>query len=169
MYSNTDQIISKILDDEEIIELSKLLASNNRVNNITFMAKHTSEIKMNEIKKTDIVVSETLGSHALEENLIENMRDAKKFLSNPKKDENGNLISGILIPGKLFQYIAPVTGNTCFKQLNAPWDRLNVDFGLDFEEAKLISLGNMFKRVVPPEDIWKGKIFNLKYFFNLNL
>ena len=145
------------LDDTEIIDLSELIARNNQIHNLTFHKHSSHAAKKSEIQKTDIVVTETLGSHALEENLIENMRDAKRFLKPPQKDKNGQLISGILIPGKLFQYIAPVSGVTCFQQLNTTWDQLPLQFQVDLNPAKRISLSNMFQKLVPPTDIWKGK------------
>jgi hypothetical protein len=148
----------EIPDDHEISDLSQLLARNNRVTNLSFVQKNSSLVKQNEINKTDIVVCETLGSHAFEENLIENMRDAKKFLNPPQKNKNGELTSGILIPGKVSQFIAPVSGVTCYKQLNGSWDQLPFRFQLDFEEGKRISLANMFQKLVPPTDIWKGII-----------
>ena len=59
--------------------------------------------------KADIVVSETLGNYALEENLLETLVDARRWL---KK-------GGVLIPGRLRQYAAPVIASRLQAELGA--------------------------------------------------
>ena len=64
--------------DDELVALSKRLSALNRVRGVHFVARHTSSVKRP--VKVDIVVSETLGNYALEENIIENLEDARRFL-----------------------------------------------------------------------------------------
>ena len=69
-------------------EISQMIAQLNNIENCQFVPKYTFNLKSTEVAKADVVVCETLGSYAFEENIIENIRDAKKFLkksSNNKK------------------------------------------------------------------------------------
>jgi protein arginine N-methyltransferase 1 len=66
---------------------SLILAFRNNIKNCQFYPFHSRTVT-NPIK-ADIVISETLGSFALDENIIENMEDSKKFLKS----------GGVLIPG----------------------------------------------------------------------
>src|SRR3989338_3698721 len=58
----------------EMIALSKALASKNGIKHCTFSAGHSTEVK--NPPQADVVVSETLGNWAYEENIIETMNDA---------------------------------------------------------------------------------------------
>jgi len=133
--------------DTSVAQLSKIIAKQNRIQNCQILSMHTAEIKVP--PKADIVVSETLGSFAYEENIIENMETAKEFIRN----QEGKL-EGTLIPGKLKQFIAPVSGNQTFELVNT-WDKIGFD--LDFSLARKRSVSNMFQQSVSPTEIWKGK------------
>lgn len=125
----------------DLLALSKKIAAENNIKNCKFFAAHSSEIK-NPVK-TDLVVSETLGNYALEENIIETLRDAKRFL---KPD-------GIIIPQKLRQYAAPVTYPRVFNEINV-WD--GVGFDINLEAAAQCALNNMYVYRVRPEEMPKN-------------
>ena len=127
----------------EILQIAKKIAKENGIDGCHFLARHSSEEK--KPVRTDIVVSETLGNFALEEHLIENMEDAKRFLKP----------GGILIPGTLEQYVAPVTSDRIYKEL-ALWDR--VGFGIDFASAREITFQNIYVRTIHPDELFADAI-----------
>lgn len=128
--------------DEELLQLSREIAAANKITNCKFFAAHSTEIK-NPVK-ADIVISETLGNYALEENIIENMRDAKRFLKP----------GGIIIPQKIEQFAAPITSPRLMNKINT-WK--DVGFGLDLNTIAPVALNNMFVYKILPTDLLQQK------------
>ena len=71
----------------------------------------------------DVVVSEVLGNFAYEEDVLETLRDAQRFL----------VPGGTLIPHSIVQWAAPVKSDRFEREL-ASWRR--VGHGLDFSDAE---------------------------------
>ncbi len=117
--------------NEALIALAEKLAKNNRIKNLTLMCCNSADIL--ELPPVDLVISETLGNYALEENILEILRDAKRFLAP----------GGTLLPCTLEQYLAPVVNPTFHDEL-ASWDR--VGFGLDYSLARTLSFNNLYVR-----------------------
>ena len=128
--------------DEELLKLSREIAAKNNIKNCKFFATHSAEIT--HPAKADIVISETLGNYALEENIIENMYDAKRFLKP----------GGIVIPQKIEQFVAPVTSPRLIDKINT-WK--NVGFGLDLSTIAPCALNNMFVYRILPADLLQQK------------
>ncbi|MEQ1849151.1 MAG: 50S ribosomal protein L11 methyltransferase [Candidatus Peribacteraceae bacterium] len=126
----------------DIIKISKQLANRNNVRNCTFLHAHSTELKVAEVPKADILVSETLGNYALEENIIECVEDAKRFLKS----------TAVIIPGKIWQYVCPITSDRLYQEI----DTFNVGFDLRFDEARTVAMQNMFVRTIRPEDLLTG-------------
>src|SRR3989338_3569611 len=82
--------------EQEMLELSRQLAQANKIKNCHFIEAHSTDVE-NPVK-VDVVVSETLGNYALEENIIESLNDAKRFLKP----------GGVMLPRTVTQYVAPV-------------------------------------------------------------
>src|SRR3546814_3320949 len=98
---------------------------------LTFIKGHSLEYKRK--LSVDIVVTETLGNYALEENFLETALDARRFLKP----------GGVIIPGRLRQFVAPV----CTPRLQSEIDIWpQVGFDLDLQPARTISLNNMYVR-----------------------
>lgn len=132
-----------LIEVGEILETSKKLAKRNGVRNVTFIRKHSTEVK--DIEKADVLISETLGNYALEENMIESIEDGKRFLKP----------GGIIIPGKVTQFVSPVISDRLPKDVDI-WK--DVGFDLDFNEAREIGQNNMYVKTFKPEDFggkWK--------------
>lgn len=127
-----------MIESGEILEVSKKLAARNGIKNCTFIKKHSTLVR--DIPTCDVLVSETLGNYALEENIIESVENAKRFLKP----------GGIIIPGKITQYVCPVTSDRLRKDVDVWTD---VGFDLSFEEAREISLNNMYVKTVRPYDL----------------
>lgn len=92
----------------------------------------------------DIIVSETLGNYALEENIIATLADARQRFLKP---------GGRVIPHGIIQYVAPVVTPRIDKELRA-WDR--VGHGLDLAVAQTMSLNNAYVRHLQPDEILDG-------------
>jgi protein arginine N-methyltransferase 1 len=124
------------------LKLSQKLAKQNRISNIHFIHNHSTKV----VKpvKADIIVSETLGNYAYEENILETVEDAKRFL---KPD-------GVMIPQGITQYIAPVIHPRLYDEL-CSWDQ--VGFDLDFSLAKEMTLNNLYVRRITAEDLPDAK------------
>jgi hypothetical protein len=133
-----------------VAQLAKDLAIDNQLKNCKIIMKHTSEVKNPE--QTDVVVTETFGNFALEEHLIENLNDAKRFLKP----------GGVIIPSKTEQLIAPVTSSRLFDELMI-WD--NVGHDLNFSRAKEMCLNNMYVKTIKPDELMHGmksaQVFNV--------
>ncbi|OGJ56078.1 hypothetical protein A2706_02015 [Candidatus Peribacteria bacterium RIFCSPHIGHO2_01_FULL_51_35] len=127
-----------LYEHSDALEMSKKIAKENGIHNCTFIRKHSSEVK--DPVKTDVVISETLGNFALEEHIIENMMDAKRFLKP----------SGSLIPQKLRQFVCPVIDERLWKEINV-WP--GVGHGLKFSEAERITLNNMYVKEIKPSEL----------------
>lgn len=130
-----------LIESSEILEVSKKLAVRNGIKNCTFIKKHSTLVR--DIPQCDVLVSETLGNYALEENIIESVENAKRFLKP----------GGIIIPGKITQYVCPVTSDRLRKDVDVWTD---VGFDLAFDEAREISLNNMYVKTVRSDDLIKG-------------
>jgi len=102
--------------------------------------------------KGDIIVSETLGCFALEEHLIENMEDSKRFVRDEK--------SAVFIPSMLEQFVCPVIGNGVYNELNNAFSEL--PFGIDLKEAKQLSFSKLFQRTIPSSDLYKDDQDSIK-------
>lgn len=118
--------------------LAKVLARTNGVTGLTFVKSHSSEVR--KPPKVDLVVSETLGNFALEENLLETLVDARRFL-NP---------GGTLVPSALKQFVAPVIRPRLQHEIDV-WPR--VGFGVNLSAAREIGLNNMYVRTVRPDEL----------------
>ena len=114
----------------------------NRAKACELIPCHSTEFS--ERLQADVIVSETLGNYALEENIIATIADARRrFL---KAD-------GVIIPRGLKQYAAPVVTPHIHDELSA-WDR--VGRGLDFSAAKTMTLNNVYVRTLGAKDLLDG-------------
>jgi protein arginine N-methyltransferase 1 len=122
----------------EVIHLAERLARANGIRNLVFFQEHSTAIL--DPEPVDVVVSETLGNFAYEENIVETLRDARRFLKR----------GGVLIPQRIEQQVAPVVSGRIQAELEA-WDR--VGYGLDFAPAKAMSLNNLYVRTIQPDEL----------------
>lgn len=122
---------------KDLLELSKKIGKANGMKRCHYVHAHSTQVK--NPPECDVVISETLGNYALEENIIETMNDAKRFL---KK-------GGVMIPQDLKQYVAPVTSSRLWKELDI-WD---VGQTLNFSAAKEICMNNMYVKDVRADDV----------------
>ena len=123
----------------EIGAVAERLKTLNKLRNVELIPGRSTEII--DPPRGDIVVTETLGNFALEEFLVETMNDARTRHVKP---------GGVLIPGDVGQFVAPVTGPRLHDELTA-WDRIG--YGLDFAPARVMSLNNVYIRTIQPAEL----------------
>jgi type I protein arginine methyltransferase len=104
----------------------------NRARQCQIVPCHSTE--MLDPPQVDVIVSETLGNYAFEENIIDTLADARARFLKP---------GGVVIPGAVTQVVAPVISDRIHRELTV-WD--GVGYGLDLSFAKTMSLNNAYVR-----------------------
>lgn len=118
-----------IESDPDLARLSGEVLKRNRISQCTIIEAHSTDVTG--VPKADVLMSETLGNFAYEENIIEGLKDARRFLK-PR---------GRVIPRLLEQWAVPVVSDRVWQKIGS-WDRIGMD--LDFAPAKQRSLNNMY-------------------------
>lgn len=131
-----------LIERAEIVDLARRLARHNGIRNIEIVPAHSTEVEPPQ--RADIVVSETLGNYAFEENIIETLRDARERYLEP---------DGILLPSAVTQYVCPVIEARYHRDLTT-WD--DVGYDLDFTPARTMGLNNIYVRTFRPADLLDG-------------
>lgn len=130
-----------LIEHGAVIALAQRLAEANAITGLYFWPVHSVEII--DPPRVDIVVAEILGNLALEENALETLADARRFLVN----------GGTLIPRRISQYVAPVVADRFTDELHS-WDRAPA--GLDFSAARAVSFDNLYVRRIGPDELLAG-------------
>lgn len=123
----------------EVAGVAQEVLKTNRAKGCHLMPCHSTE--MEDPPRVDVIVSETLGNYAFEENIIDTLADARKRHLKAK---------GTIIPSRVSQFVAPVISDRFQRELSV-WD--DVGFGIDLTVAKTMSLNNVYVRVIAPEDL----------------
>ena len=128
-----------LFETAEVAGVAAKVLKANKAKNCHLIPCHSTEFQ--DALKADVIVSETLGNYAFEENIIDTMADARaRFLKS----------GGVLIPGRITQHVAPVTVPRVHDELSA-WDR--VGRGLDLSVAKAMSLNNVYVRLLAGSEL----------------
>jgi protein arginine N-methyltransferase 1 len=128
-----------LYEKAEVAGVAAGIIRRNRAKNCYLMPCHSRE--MQDPPRAGVVVSETLGNYALEEDIIETMADARARHLAP---------GGVLIPTRITQIVAPVVTDRIHRELCA-WD--GVGHGLDLSPAKVMSFNNVYVRAIEPGEI----------------
>jgi SAM-dependent methyltransferase len=123
----------------EVAGVAARILKANRARNCELIGCHSTE--MMDPPQVDLVVSETLGNYAFEENIIATLNDARARFLRP---------GGVMIPSGVTQFVAPVVADRIHRELTA-WD--GVGFGLDLSIGKAMSLNNAYVRVLAPTEL----------------
>jgi SAM-dependent methyltransferase len=128
-----------LYETADIAAVAHKLVRHNRIPNCHLVEAHSTEVANPE--RVDVVVSETLGNYPFEENIVETLNDAQaRFLKS----------GGVIIPRAVEQFVCPVVNERYFRELSS-WD--DVDYGLDFEPAKTMTLNNIYVRTFAAGDV----------------
>lgn len=131
-----------LYETAEVADVAAEILKRNRAKNCHLFPCHSTE--MDDPPLADVVVSETLGNYALEENILETVKDARARHLKP---------GGVLIPRRITQFVAPVIAPRIHEELMA-WDRTGL--GIDFEPARIMSLNNIYVRIIEPKECLGG-------------
>ena len=131
-----------LFETAEVAGVAAQILKANRAKNCHLIPCHSTEFT--DALQADVVVSETLGNYALEENIIDTLADARKRLL--KK-------AGVVIPSRITQFVAPVVVSRIHDELSA-WDRAGR--GLDLGIAKSMSLNNAYVRTLKISELLDG-------------
>src|ERR1044071_9581036 len=86
-----------LYDPGAALGLAEVVAARNGIDGLNFVSARSLDV--DDPPRVDVVVAEVLGNFAYEEDVLETLRDARRFI---KPD-------GTLIPHSLAQWAAPVT------------------------------------------------------------
>lgn len=125
-------------EQSAVMDLAVAMARDNKIKNITFVPEHSTAV--DGLPQMDVIVSETLGNYAFEEQMIETIEDAKRFLKP----------GGVIIPSSVTHMVAPVITDRVHREL-CVWD--DVGFDLDFARARDVTLNNIFVRTFKKADL----------------
>lgn len=126
----------------EVAGVAHAVLRANRAKACHLMPCHSTE--MEDPPRVDVVVSETLGNYAFEENIIDTLADARR---RHLKD------GGVLVPARIRQFAVPVVSDRIHRELTV-WDE--VGFGLDLSPARTMSLNNAYVRSFAADDLLAG-------------
>lgn len=126
----------------EVAGIASETLKRNRVRNCHLYACHSTD--MDRPPKVDVVVSETLGNYAFEEDIITTMRDAVARHLKP---------GGTIIPARITQHVAPVVTPRVHQELTA-WERVQPT--IDLSHAQRMSLNNIYVRTFAPGELAGG-------------
>ncbi len=127
-----------LYDPGPVLALAETIAARNGIDNLHFVAERSLDVA--EPPRCDVVVAEVLGNFAYEEDVLETLRDARRFLAP----------GGTLVPSSLAQWAAPVTAERFERDL-ASWR--GVGFGLDLRDAEALTRHNMYVFAIEPADL----------------
>lgn len=126
----------------EVAGVADAVLKANRAKGCHLMPCHSTE--MDDPPRVDVVVSETLGNYAFEENIIDTLADARQ---RHLKD------GGIIMPARIRQFAVPVVSDRIHRELLA-WDE--VGFGLDLKPARTMSFNNAYVRSFAADELLGG-------------
>jgi protein arginine N-methyltransferase 1 len=124
-----------------VLGLAEAIAARNGIDGLTFVPARSLDV--HDPPRADVVVAEVLGNFAYEEDVLETLRDAQRFLAP----------GGTLIPQSIAQWAAPVTTDRFEREL-ASWR--GIGHGLDFADAEHLTRNNMYVYAIEPGDLLPG-------------
>ncbi|MCH9808584.1 MAG: 50S ribosomal protein L11 methyltransferase [Alphaproteobacteria bacterium] len=118
--------------------------------NCFLMPCHSME--MHEPPTVDVIISETLGNYAFEEDMIATLNDARGRFLRP---------GGVILPRAVRQFAAPVVGPRLDGELRA-WAATGERYGLDLSVPLAMSMNNAYVRRIEPQELLaaEGKIWD---------
>jgi protein arginine N-methyltransferase 1 len=127
-----------LYDPGSALALAETVAARNGVDGLHFVQQRSLDVA--DPPRVDVVVAEVLGNFAYEEDVLETLRDAQRYLKP----------GGTLIPAAIAQWVAPVISDRFERDLRS-WRE--VGFGLDWSEAELMTRNNMYVYAIEPGDL----------------
>jgi len=101
-----------LFETAEVAGVAAAVLKSNRARNCHLIPCHSTDFR--DKLAVDVIVSETLGNYALEENIIATLADARRRFLKPK---------GRVVPSHISQHVAPVISPRIDEELRA-WQRV---------------------------------------------
>ena len=130
-----------LYDPGPALALAETVAARNCIDALHFVPARSLDVV--DPPRADVVVAEVLGNFAYEEDVLETLRDAQRFLAP----------GGTLIPQSIVQWAAPVTADR-FERDFRSWR--GVGFDLDWSDAERLTRNNMYVFTIEPGDLLDG-------------
>ena len=127
-----------LYDPGAALTLAQIVAERNGIDGLHFVPERSLDVSAPQ--QVDVVVAEVLGNFAYEEDVLETLRDAQRFLAP----------GGTLIPHSIVQWAAPVVADRFERDLSTWRD---VGFGLDWSDAERMTRNNMYVFAIEPGDL----------------
>ena len=106
-----------LYDPGAALQLAEVVAARNGIDGLHFVPERSLDVA--DPERADVVVAEVLGNFAYEEDVLETLRDAQRFLAP----------GGTLIPASIVQWVAPVTTDRFERDLRS-WREVGFGSGL---------------------------------------
>lgn len=133
-----------LFETAEVAGVAARVLKANKARNCHLIPCHSTEFQ--DRLAVDVIVSETLGNYALEENIIATLADARRRFLKP---------GGKIIPNAIAQFAAPViTG-----RIDAEFETWRgVGHGIDLSIAEVMSRNNAYVRSLSPKELFAPAI-----------
>lgn len=125
----------------EVAGVAEAVIRANGVANCHLFPCHSTE--MVDPPRADLIVSETLGNYALEENIIATLSDARK-----RHMKRG----GVIVPSSVVQFVAPVVSPRIHQELTV-WRGTGLN--IDLSAAEQLSLNNIYVRSFTANELFE--------------
>jgi len=128
----------------EVAGVAEEVIAASRFENCMVMPCHSLE--MEEPPPVDVIISETLGNYAFEEDIITTLNDARRRFLKP---------GGVILPRAVVQFAAPVIAPRLNSELRA-WGETGETYGLDLSLPQVMSLNNAYVRRISADELLAG-------------
>ncbi len=123
-----------LYETAEVAGVAETVIAASGLQNCVLMPCHSTE--MQDPPEVDVIISETLGNYAFEEDIITTLNDARcRFL----------VPGGVILPRGIVQYVAPVIAPRLDAELRA-WEQTGREYGLDLSLPQVMSFNNVYVR-----------------------
>lgn len=130
----------------EVARVAEQVVAASGFENCFVMPCHSTE--MEDAPRVDVIISETLGNYAFEEDIIATLNDAQTRFLKP---------GGVILPREVAQFAAPVIAPRFDLELRA-WGRTGETYGLDLSLPQAMSLNNVYVRRLSQGDLLAASV-----------
>ena len=123
-----------LYETAEVAGVAEAVIAASGLRNCVLMPCHSTE--MQDPPQVDVIISETLGNYAFEEDIITTLNDARRRFLVP---------GGIVLPREVIQCVCPVIAPRLDAELRL-WEEAGEAYDLDLSLPQMMSLNNVYVR-----------------------
>lgn len=135
-----------LYETAEVAGVAEEVIAASGFDNCFVMPCHSTE--MEDAPPVDVIISETLGNYAFEEDIITTLNDARQRFLKP---------GGVILPRAVMQFAAPVIAPRLDTELRV-WGETAETYGLDLSLPQLMSLNNAYVRRISADELLAGSV-----------